>query len=72
MSQVAVASTDKRIDGQHSRVAYYEECDIDAYYVSDEELVELCRQAQEQTVSVADAELIDMIDSIGENGRVFM
>ena len=72
MPQVAVASTDKRIAGQHSRVAYYQECDIDAYYVTDAELAELCRLAQEQTVSVADAELIDLIDGMGDNGRVFM
>ena len=72
MAQVAVASTDTRIDGQHGRVTYYQESDIDAYYVSDEELAELCRLVQEQTVSVADDELIELIDGLGENGKVFM
>ena len=72
MPQVAVASTDKRIAGQHSSVTYFEERDMEAYYITDAELAELCRLAQEQTVSVADAELIDLIDGMGENGRVFM
>ena len=73
MPQVAVASTDTRINGQHSSVTYYQELDdMPAYYVTDAELAELCRLAQEQTVSVADDELIDLIDSISENGRVFM
>ena len=72
MPQVAVASTDKRIDGQHSRVTYYQECDIEAYYVTDAELAELCQLAQDQTVSLADDEMIDLIDGIGERGVVFM
>ena len=72
MSQVAVASTDSRINGRHSSVTYYQESDVEAYYVTDEEIAELCRLYAEQTVSVADDELIDFIDGIGENGRVFM
>ena len=72
MAQVAIASTDTRINGMHSSVTYYEECDIAAHYVTDEEIAELCRLYAEQTVSVADNELIELIDSIGENGRVFM
>ena len=72
VAQVAVAGTDSRINGKRSSVTYYQECDIDAYYVTDAELAELCQLAQEQTVSVADDELIDLIDGMGENGRVFM
>ena len=72
MPQVAVASTDTRINDQHSRVTYYEERDAEAYYVTDAELVELCQLAQEQTISLADDEMIDLIDGIGERGVVFM
>ena len=73
MPQVAVASTDSRIAGKRSSVTYYQESDdMPAYYVTDAELAELCRLYAEQTVSVADDELIDLIDNIGENGRVFM
>ena len=45
---------------------------MDAYYITDAELAELCRLAREQTVSVADDELIDLIDGMDENGMVFM
>ena len=72
MPQVAVASTTSRIHGQYSSVTYYRECDIDAYYVSDEELAELCRLAQEHTISLADDELTELIDGMDENGMVFM
>ena len=72
MPQVAVASTTSRIKGGHSSVTYYQESDIEAYYVTDEEIAELCQLYAEQTVSVADDELIELIDGIGENGRVFM
>ena len=74
MAQVAVASTDTRIGNTHSRVTYYEEHDIEAYYVTDAELAELCRLAAERTITVANDELVDMIDNIrtGENRRVFM
>ena len=72
VTQVAVASTDTRIDGQHSRVTYYQESDTAAYYVTDAERAELCQLAQEQTISLADDEMIDLIDGIGERGVVFM
>ena len=71
--QVAIAGTDSRINGRHSRVTYYRELDdMPAYYVTDAELAELCELAREQTVSVADDELIDLIDGMGDKGRVFM
>ena len=70
MSQVAVASTQSRIDDRHNRVILYVEQDIEP--VTDEELAELCRLAAEQTINLADAELIDLIDRMGQNGRVFM
>jgi len=41
MPQVAVASTDSRIGNTHSRVTYYEEQSIEAYYVTDAELAEM-------------------------------
>ena len=76
MSQVVVASPDSRIDGQHSRVTYYEESDIEAYYVTNEELAELCRMAAEDTISMSPDDLADVIDGIEDtetrNGRVFM
>ena len=74
MPQVPVASTDTRIGNTHSRVTYYEERDIEAYYVTDRELADLCRLLQEQTVSLADDKLVDLIDSIraDENRRAFM
>ena len=72
MPQVAVASTTSGINGKHSMVTYYQECDAEAYYVTDAELADLCRLAQTQTIELADAELIELIDGMGDNGRVFM
>ena len=75
MPQVAVASTDTRINGKHSSVTYYVESDdLPAYYVTDAELAELCRLAQEQTVTLPDDEIIELIDTIGAGapGSVFM
>ena len=78
MPQVAVAGTDSRINGQYSSVTYYQECDIDQ--LTDEQLADMfdwstrthCYLTPDQTVSVADDKLIDIIDGMGENGRVFM
>ena len=75
MPQVAVASTDSRINGRHSSVTYYQELDdMPAYYVTDAEFAELCRLAQEQTVTLPDDEIIALIDTIGASapGSVFM
>ena len=72
MSQIAVASTTSRINGKRSSVTYYEERDMEAYYITDAELAELCRLYAEQTISLADNELIDLIDGMGANGGVFM
>ena len=72
MPQVAVASTTSRINGKHSMVTYCVELAMPAYYVTDSELAELCRLAQAQTITLADDELTDLIDSMGDNGRVFM
>lgn len=72
--QVAVASTDSRIGNTHSRVTYFEERDMEAYFVTDEELAELCRLAGEQTINLADDKLTDIIDRMGASasGRVFL
>lgn len=74
MPQVAVSSTDTRTSNTHSRVTYYEERDAEAYYVTDEELADLCRLLQEQTVSMPNADLIDLIDALGPSvdWRLFM
>ena len=75
MAQVAVASADTRINGQHSSVTYYQElADMPAYYVTDAELAELCRLYAEQTVTLPDDEIIELIDTIGAGapGSVFM
>lgn len=72
MSQVAVSSVQSRIGGQHSRVIYFEEQDIEP--VTDQEIIELCRLAQEQTINLPNAELVDLIDSMGNRAKenVFM
>ena len=67
MPQVAIASTDTRIDGKHSRVAYYEERDMEAYYITDEALAQLCQDQHRRTIALPDDMLIDLIDDIGEN-----
>lgn len=70
--QLPVSSVQSRIDGQHSGVTYYQECEVEL--VTDEELAELCRLAAEQTINMASDKLIDYIDSLdaSESGRVFM
>ena len=77
--QVAVASTDKRIDGQHSRVVYYQECDIDQ--LTDGQIADMfdwstrthCFLAPDPAVIlIANADILDIIDRMGENGMVFM
>lgn len=72
--QLAIASTDTRIDNTHSRVTYFEERDIEAYYITDRELAELCRLAAERIITIANGELVDMIDNIRADSsrRVFM
>lgn len=72
MPQVAITSTDSRIGNKHNRVIYFEEQDIEP--VTDQELAELCRLAQAQTINLPNAELTDLIDGMGSSasGRVFL
>lgn len=70
MSQVAVSSVHSRTGGRHSSVIYFEEQDIEP--VTDQEIIELCRLAQAQTINLPNDKLIDLIDGLGESGRVFM
>ena len=72
MPQVAIAGTDTRINGQHSRVTYYQELDAPAYHVTDTEIDNLCCQSRYRTINLANEDMLDLIDSMGENGRVFM
>ena len=72
MPQVAIASTTSRINGKHSRVAYYEELDAPAHHIIDWELTELCHQSRYRTINLANADILDLIDGMDENGRVFM
>lgn len=74
MTQVPVASTHSRIGNTHSRITYFDECDIEAYYVTNRELAELCQRSRYRAINLANDELLDLIDRLNpcENRRVFM
>ena len=77
--QAAIASTTSRINGKHSKVVYYQECDIDR--LTDEQIADMfdwstrthCYLAPDPAVIlIANADMLDLIDGMGENGVVFM
>ena len=78
MPQVAIASTDTRINGQHSRVTYFEEPDASFDYDVDglthEEFAELSMQFAAMLLIVDDDTLVAIIDALedGEEDRAYM